>query len=72
MKRCLLLSLLCVTLGFFCSPLSPSQAASGPKMFIPQKDHDFKEANEGAVVEHTFTVENRGDEVLQIQKVNPG
>lgn len=55
----------------FSSPVY-SQTASGPKMFLPERQHDFKEVGEGAVVEHTFKVENRGDQILEIQRVNPG
>lgn len=72
MKQARLFMLLSfLTLLVFSSPVY-SQNASGPKMFLPERQHDFKEVSEGAVVEHTFKVENRGDQILEIQRVNPG
>jgi hypothetical protein len=41
-------------------------------MVLSVKHHDFKEANEGEVVEHSFTVQNQGDRVLEIERVKPG
>lgn len=53
-------------------PPAYSQAVSGPRIFLPERHHDFKEVKEGAEIEHTFTVQNQGDEVLEIRRVNPG
>lgn len=72
MKKTLLLWLLCVPIFILSNPFASAQPQSGPRMFLGEKHHDFKEVNEGAIVEHTFRVENRGDQVLEIQRVNPG
>jgi hypothetical protein len=39
---------------------------------LPERSFDFKEVEEGRTVEHSFKVLNKGDEVLEIRKVNPG
>jgi hypothetical protein len=62
----------CFAVSFFFSPFASAQPASGPRMVLKEKHHDFKEVNEGAVVEHSFKVRNQGDQVLEIQRVNPG
>lgn len=72
MKRTLLFSVFCFAVSFFLSPLASAQPASGPRLLLKEKHHDFKEVNEGAVVQHSFKVENQGDQVLEIQRVNPG
>jgi len=72
MKKILLFLLFCFLNSFFSNPFSFAQPVSGPVMFFQESHHDFKEVNEGAVVEHAFKVENRGDQVLEIKKVNPG
>ena len=41
-------------------------------MVMKETSHDFKEVDEGAVLEHSFKVENRGTQVLEIKNVNPG
>jgi hypothetical protein len=72
MKKILLFLLFCFPGAFTVNPPSLAQPVSGPVMFFQESHHDFKEVNEGAVVEHAFKVENRGDQVLEIKKVNPG
>jgi Protein of unknown function (DUF1573) len=72
MKRLFVLAssgvLLCLAL--FSS--SPAQTLSGPSMVLPERSFDFKEVDEGNVVEHAFKVLNRGNQPLQITNVNPG
>lgn len=72
MKKMLLFSLLCVPISFFFNPPASAQPRSGPQIFLAEKHHDFKEVHEGEVLEHSFRVENRGDQNLEIQRVNPG
>ena len=52
--------------------LGTAVAYSAPKMVVPEPIHDFKEVKEGAVITHTFTVRNEGDQVLEIKAVKPG
>jgi hypothetical protein len=41
-------------------------------MVLPERSFDFKEVEEGKVVEHVFKVLNKGSQVLAITRVNPG
>jgi hypothetical protein len=49
-----------------------SYGASGPRLLIEEKEFDFKEVQEGKAVVHTFKVLNKGDQTLEINRVNPG
>jgi len=40
-------------------------------MALKQQIHDFKNVLEGEVLEHTFEVQNQGDEPLRIERVKP-
>jgi hypothetical protein len=72
MKRVFTLASLAVLLCFALASFSPAQTPSGPSMVLPERSFDFKEVEEGKIVEHTFKVLNKGDQVLEIKKVNPG
>ena len=66
--------LLCLTIFFLGMVAYPflAHASSGPRIVIEAKEFDFKEVQEGRVVVHPFKVLNKGDQPLQIQRVNPG
>jgi len=49
-----------------------AQKATGPKMVLKEKTVDYKEVDEGEVIEHVFKVLNEGDQPLQIERVKPG
>jgi len=49
-----------------------AQQPYGPKMELKEKYFDAKHVKEGQIIEHTFTVFNRGDRPLEIKKVQPG
>ena len=72
MKRVLFGAFLLIIWLFFCLPAGLAQQATGPRMAIDEKFFDAQEVKEGEIIEHTFTVNNKGDEVLKIRKVNPG
>jgi hypothetical protein len=72
MKRLFPLASLCVLLSFALLSSSPAQTPSGPAMVLPERSFDFKEVEEGKIVEHAFKVLNKGNQVLEIMKVNPG
>jgi len=57
---------------FLCLPEGLAQQAAGPRIEIEEKAFDARDVKEGEVIEHTFTVNNRGEEVLEIRKVSPG
>ena len=50
----------------------PAQEHKGPRVAVEGREFDFKEVKEGAVLEHTFKVLNKGDEPLKIISVRPG
>lgn len=72
MKRVLFGVFLLIVWLFLCLPAGLAQQATGPRVVIKEKFFDAREVKEGEIIEHTFTVNNKGDEVLEIRKVNPG
>jgi hypothetical protein len=72
MKKILMLTLLSFLFGFFHLSPTHAQNAAGPQMVVKETSHDFKDVNEGAVLEHSFKVMNQGSQVLEIKNVNPG
>ena len=72
MKRVLTLAISCLMMSFFLCPPARAQNVAGPQMLMKETTHDFKEVDEGSVLEHSFKVENRGTQVLEIKNVNPG
>ena len=72
MKRVFYLSV-SLMLGFFFSlPEGLAQQSAGPRIVIEERSFDAMEVKEGALIQHTFTVKNSGNEALEIQKVSPG
>jgi hypothetical protein len=59
---------------FFNAHLSVAwaQKATGPRMVLKEKSVDYKDVDEGEIIEHVFKVFNKGDQPLQIKKVKPG
>ncbi|RLB31632.1 MAG: hypothetical protein DRH20_15565 [Deltaproteobacteria bacterium] len=47
-------------------------ATGGPRMVLKETTFDFKEVDEGEIIEHSFVVLNQGDQPLQISRVKPG
>jgi hypothetical protein len=41
-------------------------------MVLPERSFDFNEVEEGKTLEHAFKVLNKGDQPLEIRRVNPG
>jgi Protein of unknown function (DUF1573) len=64
----------CITILFLVMAAHPliSHGSSGPRIFIEAKEFDFKEVEEGKVIAHTYKVLNKGNQPLEIQRVNPG
>ena len=55
-----------------CGHLDVADQGRGPKMVLKEQDFDFGEVKQGEVITHTFKVFNQRDEMLTIEKVNPG
>lgn len=72
MRRLLYGVFLLIVCLFLCLPTGLAQQATGPRIVIEKKFFNAQEVKEGEIIEHTFTVNNKGDEVLEIRKVNPG
>jgi len=72
MKRFFTLASLGVLLSFAFVSSSLAQVPSGPSMVLPERSFDFKDVEEGKVVEHAFKVLNKGNQPLEIKNVNPG
>ena len=60
---------LCFSMAGFCPALAP--AASGPRMVIEESRIDFGEVDQWDLLVHTFTVANKGDDTLRIERVSP-
>ena len=63
-----------ITIFFIAISAHPlvSHGSSGPRIWIEAKEFDLKEVEEGKVVTHAFKVLNKGDQTLEIKRVNPG
>ena len=72
MKRLITLASLSVLLSVAPFTASLAQTPSGPSMILPERSFDFRDVEEGKVVEHTFKVLNKGNQPLEITNVNPG
>ena len=72
MKRTLFGAFLLIICLFLCIPANLAQQAAGPRIVIEERLFDARQVKEGEVIEHTFTVKNKGKEVLEIRKVSPG
>ncbi len=72
MKRLFTPASLCFLLCFALLSFSQAQTPSGPSMVLPERSFDFKEVEEGKVLEHSFKVLNKGNQPLEIKNVNPG
>ena len=53
-------------------PPALAQNAMGPRMVIEERFFNAQQVKEGEIIEHTFTIHNKGDGILEIEKVNPG
>ncbi|MDY6843870.1 MAG: hypothetical protein SVW57_07255 [Thermodesulfobacteriota bacterium] len=56
---------------FIPSNLKAGQVSPAHTTSIPEDTFDFNEVREGIILEHTFTIYNKGSKVLTIQRVKP-
>ncbi|MBW2338917.1 MAG: DUF1573 domain-containing protein [Deltaproteobacteria bacterium] len=49
-----------------------AQQTIGPRMVIEKPLFDAQQVKEGEIIRHSFTVLNKGDQPLQIKRVQPG
>ena len=67
-----LFGLTILALMLMCGHFALADQAGAAKMVLKERNFDFGEVKEGEVITHTFEVLNQGDEMLTIEKVNPG
>ena len=56
----------------FCFNAIPAEEIIGPRILIEETLFDAKEVMQGKMIQHTFKVQNTGNQALQIDKVKPG
>ena len=61
-----------ISLVSLCLATGWAQQTSGPKMVLPEKLYDAQKVKEGTVLKHDFPVLNKGDQPLEIKRVQPG
>lgn len=49
-----------------------AQETRAPKVGLVEHMFDFKEVLEGEIINHSFTIQNKGNETLRILQVKPG
>jgi len=57
--------------AMFCAAGLYAQEHKGPKIKLKEERHDFGQVTQGAQPLHVFEIQNAGDELLEIQKVQP-
>jgi uncharacterized protein (DUF58 family) len=72
MKRVIYVVFLSILWLLLCLPPALAQHATGPRMVIEERFFNAQQVKEGEIIEHTFTVHNKGDGILEINKVSPG
>jgi hypothetical protein len=66
------LAAVCI-LSFSSSAFAASkQSSPSPSIFVPESKYAFSTVIEGAEVTHGFIIKNKGDAVLNIEKVRTG
>jgi hypothetical protein len=61
-----------ISLVGLCLATGWAQQTSGPKMVLPEELYNAEEVKQGDVVSHDFPVLNKGDQPLEIKRVQPG
>ncbi len=52
-----------------CPPAFAQEKALEPHLVISERSYDFKDVNEGDILEHSFQVSNTGNGILEIKNV---
>lgn len=71
-KRSLAVGFLMGTLLLLGFNMVQAQETRAPKVGLLEPMFDFKEVLEGEIINHSFTIQNKGTEMLRILKVKPG
>ena len=70
-----ILAILCL-IGYLIFPMASMSAAPvsqvAPEAFLPETQFEFKSVPDGTQVTHVFKIRNKGNAVLEIQKVRTG
>jgi len=71
-KHFLLVGFLVGLLLLFSFNMVQAQEIRAPKLSLVEDMFDFKEVVEGEIVNHSFTLQNKGNDTLKILQVKPG
>ena len=71
-KRSLRVGFLAGFLLLFSFNMVQAQEIRAPKLSLVEGLFDFKEVVEGEIVNHSFTLQNKGNDTLKILQVKPG
>ena len=69
MKRIASIVMLMTAIALLWTGSIIAQEHKGPRILIKEERHDFGKVAQGAQAMHVFTIQNTGDEILEIQKV---
>ena len=72
MKKIIIMIIIANILLFFCISSLYAIEPVGPRLVLDKNVFDAKEVKEGDIIEHTFTISNTGDSLLEINRVKPG
>jgi hypothetical protein len=71
-KRSLRVGFIVGFLLLFSFNMVRAQENRAPKVSLVEDMFDFKEVVEGEIINHSFTITNKGNETLKILQVKPG
>ena len=71
MKNLILMCLMVFLSSLIISPVS-SEETKGPQVFVNSPVYTFESALEGKKITHDYIIQNKGDSVLNIEKVSTG
>ena len=69
MYRIKIVCFVALSVLFLISLTQAKKTHSNPFSEIKERSFDFGQVKEGAILEHTFSIRNKGDKVLQVDRV---
>ncbi|MBW1802854.1 MAG: DUF1573 domain-containing protein [Deltaproteobacteria bacterium] len=71
MKHCVIFCLVALFIVISVTSTAMAVQGDGPQLYLKEKTFDFGKVDEGKTIEHAFTVYNRGNQPLKIERVRP-
>jgi hypothetical protein len=72
MRRWMQVCVILLCMVFFGSVSAGAQEIRRPKVFLAEHTYDFRQVMEGEVIQHSFSIFNKGNEELKILQVKAG